>query len=274
MSFFAIVSILLSANLGSDAFFSAKAKLARATEHFESLNREMLGYSEQNPIDIVPGHNADCTEHFLSLKVAEEPPLVRWGILTGDIVHNLRSALDHAVYGLVVRRTGKNPPDRWGELGFPVCTHPDRFTSALGKLGQLRKDRVVRAQFESLQPYALVRDNGPPALQFLQDIDNADKHRLVSVVMAVTDTLNMKIYGLPPGAEVVSRILTKTALRNGAKVLLLTVDRPSPNVQMQGAVSLFPAISYAGSAWPLDSALTFLHSAVSHALSTIEALGK
>jgi hypothetical protein len=59
-----------------------------------------------------------------------EPPVEEWGVIIGDVVHNLRSALDHLVWQLTLAN-GNIPPaviprgkagKKWRDIRFPIYT--------------------------------------------------------------------------------------------------------------------------------------------------------
>jgi hypothetical protein len=91
------------------------AKLERAREHFEFIETELRTnpdgrFWEENPDPLVAEVEAEGREHALYLRLRKEPDFQRWGLLLGDGMHNLRSALDLAVYELAIRASGKDPP--------------------------------------------------------------------------------------------------------------------------------------------------------------------
>jgi len=133
-----------------------------------------------------------------------EAPTPEWGVVIGDIVHNLRSALDHMVWALTVAN-GNAPPavipkgkagKPWRDISFPIYTDPYP-TDHGGKLipwSQSKEpqslwgiDPSLRADFESLQPFmsrgnpGLIQlgteDPSYAPLAILHNLWNIDKHR-------------------------------------------------------------------------------------------------
>jgi hypothetical protein len=49
-----------------------------------------------------------------------------WGVQVGEIVHNLRSALDHSIWELVILTTGR-PPALPTKNQFPIFKSKDGF---------------------------------------------------------------------------------------------------------------------------------------------------
>src|SRR5712691_7954577 len=89
-----------------------RAKLSRARE----LRRELAQYIEQvlGPVENLPSlalRVDDATSEYI-LYVDHVPDsstlFTRVGLLVGDVVHNMRSALDHLVYQLALINTGGN----------------------------------------------------------------------------------------------------------------------------------------------------------------------
>ncbi|MDA1349571.1 MAG: hypothetical protein O3A47_12020 [Chloroflexi bacterium] len=102
--------------------------------------------------------------------------------LIGDIIHNFRSALDHAAWSLVVSN-GQTPTDR---TQFPLCDVPAKFK------------RYGRSQIKGMSPQAkaFIKSQQPcygdnhyrnDCLALLEKLDIVDKHRHLNVTIAATD---------------------------------------------------------------------------------------
>ena len=115
----------------------------------------------------------------------------RWAVIIGEIVHDLRSSLDHMVYTCVGLSGGE--PGR--EHAFPILKHepPEGFAvwataprqgrRQAGKLFGL--DRGAVDLIASFQPFA----RGPlgTRLALLDTLWQADKHRIVLQIVLATD---------------------------------------------------------------------------------------
>src|SRR5438552_72455 len=73
----------------------------------------------------------------------------------GEMVYQLRAALDGCVYEAAIIETGKNPPPDENNLEFPVCDSPERFkgNKATRNIAPLPQD--CRDFIESVQPYKI-----------------------------------------------------------------------------------------------------------------------
>jgi hypothetical protein len=105
-----------------------------------------------------------CSQYF------EEP---RLGIILGDFMHNLRSALDYIVAALV----RENPGALIRRQQFPIFDdHANYANGAPGMLSGVIHGRDI---IESLQPFKRTPPHDDP-LFILNHFSNADKHRLIS----------------------------------------------------------------------------------------------
>lgn len=237
---------LLHTQLTMD-LWSAEAKFRNASDHLETLKNELLVWTKREVMAFVHEKNTDATEHYLVLRWTEEPPVVRWGLLIGDCLHNFRSSLDHAVYGLAAATSGADPPPYADDLAFPICDTDELFTKALGRhrLGTLASDADLTTAFESLQPYR--RPDLPylPLLATLRDLENRDKHKIISIIAAVmhTESVELNLPPMDPWPRISTRIWHASPIQESTRVFTLIFDRPAPEVKMSNAnLSIFPAI--------------------------------
>ena len=110
----------------------------------------------------------------------DTPPL-RWSAIVGDIVHNLRAALDHLVCQLTIAAGGdcERPQSKF------VIAYSNRGFDRQAEKHMSQIDDRSRGLFEALQPYHALdwpqRDGSlvyRHPLSALQRLSNYDKHRL------------------------------------------------------------------------------------------------
>jgi hypothetical protein len=104
-----------------------------------------------------------------------------WELLIGEIIQNFRGALDHLVWDLAILNIGKEPVDRRGRpwrTQFPICANEaDWKTSTVGRMvAPLSPNH--RAAIEEFQPYGTWQGNCEHPFLALDDLSNADKHRV------------------------------------------------------------------------------------------------
>jgi hypothetical protein len=133
----------------------------------------------------------------LSLNIMREAPQFRWAVMVGNVVHNLRSALDILVWELSLRHqatlaNGLPPPvepialdSPWRRSQFPIVTDASRWDQERRRyLGLI--DQALVPGFLGLQPWYTGTQSGrPPEGEWpavLQELWNRDKHRGVSFI--------------------------------------------------------------------------------------------
>jgi hypothetical protein len=101
------------------------------------------------------------------------PIPLEWSVSLGQIVHNLRSALDNAVYALALVHKGRSV----SQSSFPIFTEASKYpTKGAPKVKALPED--ARLLIESLQPFRS-DSHVSNALRSVNALSNQDKHRIV-----------------------------------------------------------------------------------------------
>ncbi len=181
-------------------FSGCWAKIGRAKEHRDTLEGEVGTISGErakvplgNRIDVSLRFDHQSGDHVVRTKEAlPEERLRRWGLITGDVVHNLRGALDHLVWQLALFYCRGDEPENPRQVQFPL-TNERPHSKTLPE--DFAKDRALqhvcpdhRAIIEQYQPY-----NGPITygnfavhpFSWLQKFSNEDKHRVVVPALAI-----------------------------------------------------------------------------------------
>src|SRR5262249_7530522 len=113
----------------------------------------------------------------VSVQTRDVPPLL-WGIRIGEIVHNLRSALDHIVWELVILNKGAQPSTKKNQ--FAIFLTQDGFNDRGIKtfLHDVSTDAI--AIIEDEQPHRTGEGIDSP-LWHLKELSDVDKHRTLHV---------------------------------------------------------------------------------------------
>jgi hypothetical protein len=159
------------------------AKYERAVEQLTSLHKEVLAFGKQpHAYTIVSQVNDEGTHYLFRLEPRWPTNLQdRWGAITGEIVHDLRSALEQLVWQLVLLNGGEPRKSHT----FPIRgEEPSRAFEVEMRREWTTRGRVYHgplfglsddatAMIESCQPY-----KGPNGarLRQLHDLWNTDKH--------------------------------------------------------------------------------------------------
>lgn len=182
-----------------DSFDGIRLKLSRARDQIQGLSAEFSPYLDGLPYR--PVVHFDRQSRILTLSVkAHQPPDPMWGVKIGEVAHNLRSALDHIVWELVILTTGR-PPVLPTKNQFPIFKSKEGFRDRgvpdqLRCVGQSAVDVI-----ESEQPFSTGENKLSP-LWHLQEISNSDKHRTLHLTGTLLDEFSFQF---PPLAEPVVR---------------------------------------------------------------------
>lgn len=223
-----------------DGLAGIAAKVTRAREHLETLEAATQAFVEAQPHKLTFEFDQQSRDYLIRAHVEHSPP-VMLGVMLGDYLHNLRSALDHLVWQIVVAEG--NTPGRWNE--FPIVAEEAQFRSGVlvprqrGKRSPLLGvgDQAVQI-VQSCQPYHPPPEPGAVnLLAVLHDFSNIDKHRVVhSTLVRLTDQ--------PPhltgvGFTAVRVNWGTTPVEDGAELgrLKVFVDRrDSAEVEIEGTI--------------------------------------
>lgn len=198
-----------------------RLKLDRAAEHLETLNLEIRGWVQTDPIAITKEKDAEGRRHTVFAEILKAPPLSRWSLISGDCVHNLRSALDSLLYAIAVHQTGKNPPADEKVIQFPITNSPEAFESQRYRIKSLSP--TVQAEIECAQPYNWPHPKHLPMLEMLTILNNLDKHRMLNVVAAVPHAAGIEMLA-SSGLAVTSVDVHRRALEGKTEIFSFTVE--------------------------------------------------
>lgn len=203
-------------------FESCGVKVARACDLLNELNALVAEYMAQNPITAVHD-KANEPRRWVVRAVVREYPDPVFGIMTGEIVHHLRSALDYAIGELIQYGTGRVPriEDRFE---FPVFRDKRAYRKASTKIDGV--PTAAAAAIERLQPF---NSDQPEitSIWLLHRMNIADKHRSLHVVAAASLITSITATELKTNRKYVmpatGRPLHAIDLKDGAEILRYSV---------------------------------------------------
>jgi len=150
-----------------------QVKIERAKKHFGDFEREAEAFRDAY-LHVVGTKTNPKTrqafQYFAKLPVSKFEVLA----IAGDVLHNLRSALDHLAFQLVEVGECRGIGERRGKrIAFPIFdTANDYEALKAGKVKGARK-AAIKA-IDALQPY---KGGKGEILWRLHELDNIDKHR-------------------------------------------------------------------------------------------------
>jgi hypothetical protein len=168
----------------------ARAKLDRAKEHRDSLEAIIDPVLEGKANQIQLRAERDSKTSVYSFRVAATPDewRLRVGILIGDVIHNLRSALDHLFWQLYLRYIGMPKPG-WEtqRVPFPIEDRSERLRKKRETFRKIPSSHW--AIIEGAQPYK--RRNRKRVLAILRNLSNRDKHQVLTPILVQTTMFSL-----------------------------------------------------------------------------------
>ena len=149
---------------------SYSLKIARAEKHLSEL-RALL--KRNKPFSYCLETNFKTGERATYAKKNEQV-CSEAAILIGDVVHNLRCALDHLYWGCT-NQVAKSDGER-NKIQFPICNDEKGFRESVLTGLPKRVSPQFSEALEGLKPY---RNGGNLKLCAIHDLDVLDKHRLL-----------------------------------------------------------------------------------------------
>jgi hypothetical protein len=183
------------------------AKLDRADEHLDALHADLAAFVDRRPYDFPELRNPDTGLTTIKIVERETPP-IRFAVMFGDVIHNLRSALDHLAWQLVLAN-GSNPTG----IGFPIFTSEKEFESWKWPAKLQRMCAADAALVKELQPFDGRVGPHFEALAWVNSQSKIDKHQLVRPVFFAVTNIDYRIATIPPGVPVEIEVVAPERVR-------------------------------------------------------------
>jgi hypothetical protein len=171
---------------GLSGFQGAVGKMVRARYQLREFDKRFEAFTKSRAyrlseqFEFRPGQQiGDYSFVVESVSI----PKREWGVLIGELVHNLRSGLDHAVYA-----AAKAPS---GSTQFPIFTRRSDWDKKAHDMIRSVPDEIAD-MIEQAQPYRAPKGTDPREhlLAILNRLSNYDKHRLLhTAVMTLEGAL-------------------------------------------------------------------------------------
>lgn len=226
---------------GLSGFQGAVGKVVRVKHQLRELELRFKTFTESHPyrlsekFELRPDKKlGDYSFVIESVSV----PKREWGVLIGELVHNLRSGLDHAVYAAAER------PD--GQTQFPIFTQRSDWDKKAGPMIRSVPDNVA-ALITAVQPYQAPKgyDARGHVLAILNRLSNHDKHRLLHTAV-------IRLEGAAPGVRLIRDVGVIReigagfgTLEPGETFVVVTLEDfgPEPKLELYGDYTFGVAFS-------------------------------
>jgi hypothetical protein len=217
------------------------AKAAHAERHLKALHDQVSEYLSMGPFNVDGVIDVDAAAYVATLSIREPPPTI-WSLIAGDVVANLRAALDHAVCRLVERGGGVVTTSH----AFPILDAPppaaQRARHWQNKIQGVGPD--AESVIETAQPYfGSSGDVSHNVMHSLREISNEDKHRvLLTSYTTIASQTDIPIrVGTFRDIEPIEQVelYANRPLADGDEIIRapVTITGPSPEAQVGGELA-------------------------------------
>jgi hypothetical protein len=222
-----------------------REKIARAREDFQTIEGEVRAWFAGKLYPVIHYHDSLTGWHSVKPEPITEPIPLRWPVVLGELIHDLRSALDHLITLLVI--ANGQTANRGNQ--FPIYSYGRDATWTKSDWSQRRSHfrRCVSglssddvAVIKSVQPYRRRRQARLPyiALETIAEFSNLDKHQTLPAVFTVTvpwQTYRVNVTAPPGTREVARRVPTGGTVTpiGETELFAVQIDPPATIVQFQ-----------------------------------------
>jgi hypothetical protein len=176
------------------------ARTEWARKRFAELRAEAKQFIDGQPYEFTMAYDADAG--VLAARLHPEQVPLEISFMVGEIMHNLRSALDHLVWQMTIANGHVPPPfplprgSQWRDIQFPIAMTSAQFDNPSRDPLWGISDRH-RAFLREYQPFygellgeGLATDS---ALYALQEFSNIDKHRVPHLTTQWIQFISVKL---------------------------------------------------------------------------------
>ena len=159
------------------------SKFDRAKKLKQNLEKELAFYFASEPYRIGTKTDPQSKRLICYITKADDIP-EEISLITGDVIQNLRSSLDHLAYKLFTPGPGNGTDGR--NVYFPILDNLAQYERDKGRktegLEQVAKDLI-----DTIKPYR----EGNEILWKIHKLNNIDKHRLLVTVGSSFGSLDL-----------------------------------------------------------------------------------
>jgi len=154
----------------------SRLKVKRASKHLNELERKPRVFLDRHPERFTTHLDPQDFNYVIYYIAPNRPPPVTFGPVFGDVVHNLRSTLDHIAWNLALRNLADTDCEPSDDTAFPLIRNftDGSVTYFWNSAVDILPDAIP--DIADLQPAHARNPNDHP-LAVLNRLWNADKHR-------------------------------------------------------------------------------------------------
>jgi hypothetical protein len=217
-------------------------RILRAEVHRDAAAKAWNSFIDNDPFGVEVQVDDDGSGRILVRTT--EPPPNSIALEIGELLYQLRSALDACIYETACLNSGRRPPPDESRLEFPICDTPQSFEIGRRKIRQLTSEQ--QKLIEAVQPYnalglesADVPYNFNRGLGMLNDWARKDRHRGLHVVAFWASEIR-PLLELPSGTHIDQITVTPSfLLRDETRVASFKLTGWQPGMNLRANPNLY-----------------------------------
>ena len=207
-------------------FRGVSAKIERASEQTQTLRSEMDELCSAIKQGVKEEFHGDAGEQRWVYCGERSDVPIAWSIRIGEILHNLRSALDHLVWQLVLAN-GQKPEHH---NGFPICSDKQVWLRECPRKLQGVSD-AIKNEIYLLQPFKAAVSH---PLLALRELHNIDKHRHLNLCAAFPEArtkVDHDVQRWPQSVQEIKGTLNHAKIETGTVVCRIETAERIPELK-------------------------------------------
>jgi hypothetical protein len=156
----------------------SRAKIERAREHVSELFNGVRDFTELAPFKVRAAVDEGANEVVFTAEADPEfsPVPIALVLIAGEVAHQLRSALDHLVWQLVLANTGQ--PPQGTKSGFPIFRTEQGYDQRSPAMIQ-GVSANASTRIRAAQPFHAGANAESTLTWVVHELNNTDKHRVI-----------------------------------------------------------------------------------------------
>ena len=210
----------------SDPLNGIRLKIKRAWSQLDTLKADITAFLNQDIYIPRVNFNPQLRRITVSVSIQKVPDPM-WGVRIGEFIHDLRSALDHTIYEIVLFQTKRASTST--KLQFPIFETYEGFNrrGIPKQLPGVKADAVqlIRAEQPFPNSEGGTGEGTASPIWHLHELSNADKHRTLSTTGTLLHQFDFEFAPLTRTLENVQRT-TRGLGPLQQYAILATIDSP------------------------------------------------
>ena len=165
---------------------SALLKINRAKEKIDDLQVALEDFLKSEPYKVTADNNPQTGQKAWRVTRCDEIP-ARIPIIAGEVVHDLRTALDYVAFQLFTAGLYCSSSSE-RDISFPVSADVTKHESKLARIVNTSRNDIAQA-FDALKAY---KGGNGHAFWAINELDNISKHRMLLTAGVAIEAIDFR----------------------------------------------------------------------------------